>query len=246
VGQGDQACGETGDGRMLEADELLADLTAFFSPSAGRAQRAGDGWPDLRGHRPGARHHQPVQRQDGFCHRARRREAGAEVTLVAGPVSLPTPRGVHRVDVKSARDMLARCCPASTQTARSSWPPRPWPTGGLPRRPTRRSRRTAAGHAHAAFIENPDILATVAHSPRGTSRRGRPGGLYCVGFAAESHDLLAHASAKRVRKGVPLLVGNIGPATFGRTTTRCCWWTPRAPRRSAARLQARARSQIDS
>ncbi len=42
-----------------------------------------------------------------------------------------------------------------------------------------------------------------------------PGQLYCVGFAAESHDLLAHATAKRVRKGVPLLVGNIGPATFG-------------------------------
>jgi phosphopantothenoylcysteine decarboxylase / phosphopantothenate---cysteine ligase len=61
-----------------------------------------------------------------------------------------------------------------------------------------------------AFTENPDILATVAQSARATS-----GELYCVGFAAESHDLLAHAQAKRARKGVPLLVGNIGPATFG-------------------------------
>jgi phosphopantothenoylcysteine decarboxylase/phosphopantothenate--cysteine ligase len=61
-----------------------------------------------------------------------------------------------------------------------------------------------------AFLENPDILAAVAQSPR-----ARSGGLFCVGFAAESHDLLAHASAKRERKGVPLLVGNIGPATFG-------------------------------
>ena len=60
------------------------------------------------------------------------------------------------------------------------------------------------------FVENPDILATVAHSPRAVS-----GALFCVGFAAESHDLLAHATAKRERKGVPLLVGNIGPATFG-------------------------------
>jgi phosphopantothenoylcysteine decarboxylase/phosphopantothenate--cysteine ligase len=61
-----------------------------------------------------------------------------------------------------------------------------------------------------SFVENPDILATVAHLPRALS-----GELFCVGFAAESHDLLAHATAKRIRKGVPLLVGNIGPATFG-------------------------------
>jgi hypothetical protein len=61
-----------------------------------------------------------------------------------------------------------------------------------------------------AFVENPDILATVAQSPAAQS-----GALFCVGFAAESHDLLAHATAKRQRKQVPLLVGNIGPSTFG-------------------------------
>jgi phosphopantothenoylcysteine decarboxylase/phosphopantothenate--cysteine ligase len=61
-----------------------------------------------------------------------------------------------------------------------------------------------------SFVENPDILATVAKS-----ERARSGALFCVGFAAESHDLLAHATAKRARKGVPLLVGNIGPSTFG-------------------------------
>jgi phosphopantothenoylcysteine decarboxylase/phosphopantothenate--cysteine ligase len=60
------------------------------------------------------------------------------------------------------------------------------------------------------FIENPDILAAVAKSTRAQS-----GDLFCVGFAAESHDLLAQATAKRVRKDVPLLVGNIGPSTFG-------------------------------
>jgi phosphopantothenoylcysteine decarboxylase/phosphopantothenate--cysteine ligase len=58
--------------------------------------------------------------------------------------------------------------------------------------------------------ENPDILAELAASPRAQS-----GALFCVGFAAESHDLQAHAQAKRLRKGVPLMVGNIGPATFG-------------------------------
>ena len=60
------------------------------------------------------------------------------------------------------------------------------------------------------FVENPDILATLAQSERGRSRA-----LFCVGFAAESHDLLANAQSKRLRKGVPLLVGNIGPDTFG-------------------------------
>jgi phosphopantothenoylcysteine decarboxylase/phosphopantothenate--cysteine ligase len=58
-----------------------------------------------------------------------------------------------------------------------------------------------------AFTENPDILAAVAKLP---------GGPYCVGFAAESHDLVRHAREKRLRKGVPLIVGNLGPATFGR------------------------------
>ena len=61
-----------------------------------------------------------------------------------------------------------------------------------------------------SFVENPDILATVAQSAA-----AQKGELFCVGFAAESHDLLAHATAKRLRKQVPLIVGNIGPATFG-------------------------------
>lgn len=60
------------------------------------------------------------------------------------------------------------------------------------------------------FTENTDILATVAQSPA-----ARTGQLFCVGFAAESHDLLENAQAKRLRKKVPLLVGNIGPDTFG-------------------------------
>jgi phosphopantothenoylcysteine decarboxylase/phosphopantothenate--cysteine ligase len=61
-----------------------------------------------------------------------------------------------------------------------------------------------------AFVENPDILATIAKS-----ERAKKGELYCVGFAAESEDLEANAKAKRIRKGVPLLVGNLGPSTFG-------------------------------
>jgi phosphopantothenoylcysteine decarboxylase/phosphopantothenate--cysteine ligase len=71
-------------------------------------------------------------------------------------------------------------------------------------------KQAGSGAPTLDFVENPDILATLA-----AGARARSGVLYCVGFAAESQDLLAQASAKRLRKGVPLLVGNIGPATFG-------------------------------
>jgi phosphopantothenoylcysteine decarboxylase/phosphopantothenate--cysteine ligase len=72
-------------------------------------------------------------------------------------------------------------------------------------------KKDGSGAAPALqFEENPDILADVARSDR-----ARSGALLCVGFAAESEDLLANAQAKRLRKGVPLLVGNLGPATFG-------------------------------
>jgi len=75
----------------------------------------------------------------------------------------------------------------------------------------RKLKKDGSGDVPAlSFVENPDILASVAQSARAQS-----GALFCVGFAAESHDLQAHAEAKRLKKGVPLLVGNIGPATFG-------------------------------
>jgi len=87
------------------------------------------------------------------------------------------------------------------------------------------------------FAENPDILAEVARSGR-----ARSGALLCVGFAAESQDLLANAQAKRLRKGVPLLVGNIGPATFGMddnalllVTATAVLELPRAPKLELAR-----------
>jgi len=217
VGQGEQACGETGDGRMLEADEILADLIAFFTPKALAGQRllvtAGPTYEAI----------DPVRGitnlssgKMGFAIARAAREAGAEVTLVAGPVSLPTPRGVHRVNVKSARDMLDAVLSSVDQAtvfvataAVADWRPA---TAADQKIKKDGSGDTPTLH----FIENPDILAAVAQSPRGqTGFKGDPGGLYCVGFAAESHDLLSHATAKRVRKGVPLLVGNIGPATFG-------------------------------
>jgi phosphopantothenoylcysteine decarboxylase / phosphopantothenate---cysteine ligase len=211
VGQGDQACGETGDGRMLEAEEILEDLTAFFAPKVMAGQHvlvtAGPTYEAI----------DPVRGitnlssgKMGFAIARAARMAGAEVTLVAGPVHLSTPRGVRRIDVRSARQMLdavqARVDQASVFVATAAvadWRP--------DTQADQKIKKDGSGQTPALrFVENPDILATVA-----ASDRGRSGTLFCVGFAAESHDLLAHATAKRVRKGVPLLVGNIGPATFG-------------------------------
>lgn len=211
VGHGDQACGETGDGRMLEPLELQDEVIAFFQPkilagqhvlvTAGPTYEAIDPVRGITNLSSG---------KMGFAIARAAREAGAEVTLVAGPVSLPTPRGVKRIDVKSALDMLAAVTAhaplASVFVATSAvadWRPANASASKI--------KKDGNGQPpELQFVENPDILATLAQSERGRSRA-----LFCVGFAAESHDLLANAQSKRLRKGVPLLVGNIGPDTFG-------------------------------
>ena len=115
---GDQACGEIGDGRMLEATELCEELVAFFQPKrAGRQACADHRRAHLRGHRPGARHHQPVQRQDGLCHRARgaggRRDGDAGRR--PGATADAAPRDAHRC-AKRAAD--ARCGAAAGGASR--------------------------------------------------------------------------------------------------------------------------------
>ena len=211
VGQGDQACGETGDGRMLEPHELVEELVAFFQPktlvgehvlvTAGPTYEAIDPVRGITNLSSG---------KMGFAIARAAREAGAVVTLIAGPVHLPTPQGVRRVDVKSALNMLAAAveyAPVASifiaTAAVADWRPA--------HEADQKIKKDGSGEVpRLDFVENPDILATLAQSPRGQNQA-----LYCVGFAAESQDLLTNAQAKRVRKGVPLLVGNIGPATFG-------------------------------
>ena len=211
VGVGEQACGETGDGRMLEPEELLYELVRFFTPkrlagqhvvvSAGPTFEAIDPVRGLTNLSSG---------KMGFAIARAAHEAGAQVTLVAGPVSLPTPRGVGRVNVKSALNMqktlnvLAQNATVFVSAAAvADW--RPATTA------EQKIKKDGSGAVPTlSFVENPDILAGIAATPRAASRQ-----LYCVGFAAESQDLLANAQAKRERKGVPLLVGNIGPDTFG-------------------------------
>jgi phosphopantothenoylcysteine decarboxylase / phosphopantothenate---cysteine ligase len=211
VGNGFQACGETGDGRMLEPAQLLEDIVAFFAPKVLAGQRvlitAGPTYEAI----------DPVRGitnlssgKMGFAIARAAREAGAHVTLVAGPVSLPTPRGVTRVDVKSASNMLEAVMgrvQAATifiaTAAVADWRP------AAPS--VQKIKKDGFGQPpQLAFTENVDILARVAQSAA-----AQAGTLYCVGFAAESHDLLENAQAKRLRKKVPLLVGNIGPDTFG-------------------------------
>ena len=211
VGQGDQACGETGDGRMLEADEILEELEAFFTPKVlvGKAVLVTAG-PTYEAIDPVRGITNLSSGKMGFAIARAARMAGAEVTLVAGPVHLSTPRGVTRIDVQSARQMLelvqahvTRAHVFVATAAVADWRP--------DTQAEQKIKKDGSGATPALqFVENPDILATVAQSPRALS-----GQLFCVGFAAESHDLLVHAKDKRIRKQVPLLVGNIGPATFG-------------------------------
>jgi len=212
VAHGDQACGEFGDGRMLEAGELLEELIAFLAPKPLLGQRvlltAG---PTFEAIDPVRGITNLSSGKMGFAIARAAREAGAEVTLVAGPVHLPTPRGVHRIDVSSARQMHAAATGQAQHAhifiataAVADWRPAS--------QAEQKIKKDGSGQVpQLGFVENPDILAEIAHSAR-----AQAGELYCVGFAAESEDLQANAQAKRVRKGVPLLVANIGPATFGK------------------------------
>jgi phosphopantothenoylcysteine decarboxylase/phosphopantothenate--cysteine ligase len=145
----------------------------------------------------------------GFAIARAAAEAGAEVTLVAGPVHLATPAGVRRIDVRSALQMHDAVLPLApghdifvATAAVADWRPAAAAEEKI--------KKDGSGRVPAfEMTENPDILAAVARLPPAQ----RP---YCVGFAAESHDVLRHAREKRLRKGVPLIVANHGPATFGR------------------------------
>ena len=211
VGQGDQACGETGDGRMLEPEEIVQDLIAAFQPKllAGRKVLVTAG-PTYEAIDPVRGITNLSSGKMGFAIARAAHEAGADVTVIAGPVHLPTPRGVTRVDVRSAQEMhgavLSQVKEASVFVATAAVAD--WRVAHVA---DQKIKKTAKGDTpELQFTENPDILGEVAKSARAQS-----GELFCVGFAAESHDLKKHAQAKREKKGVPLLVGNIGPATFG-------------------------------
>ena len=205
---GDQACGEVGDGRMLEAEELRDAVIAFFQPKrlAGRRVLITAG-PTYEAIDPVRGITNLSSGKMGFAIARAAAEAGAAVTLVAGPVALATPMGVTRIDVRSAREMHDAVLPLAPShdvfvatAAVADWRPASAVAQKI-------KKVAGQGAPTLALAENPDILATVAALPK------RP---YCVGFAAESHEVEQHARAKLAKKNLPLIVGNLGPATFGR------------------------------
>jgi phosphopantothenoylcysteine decarboxylase/phosphopantothenate--cysteine ligase len=207
-GSGDQACGEVGDGRMLEADELCDEVVAALQPKllAGRRVLVTAG-PTFEAIDPVRGITNLSSGKMGFAIARAAQEAGADVTLVAGPVHLATPRHVRRIDVASAQQMHDAVLPLAPSqhvfvatAAVADWRPASYAQ--------RKIKKDGSATAPALELaENPDILAAVARLPQ------RP---YCVGFAAETDDLAKNARDKLARKNVPLMVGNIGPSTFGR------------------------------
>jgi phosphopantothenoylcysteine decarboxylase/phosphopantothenate--cysteine ligase len=204
-GVGDQACGETGAGRMLEPHELLEDVIAFFQPKllAGRRVLITAG-PTFEPIDPVRGITNLSSGKMGFAIARAAREAGADVTLVAGPTVLATPRGVARVDVQSAQQMhdavLVHAAAAQVFVAVAAvadWRVKNAATTKI---------KKGDGAPRLEFEPNPDILATVARMKHGP---------FCVGFAAETDDVERHGQAKRKSKNVPLLLANRAQDAFG-------------------------------
>lgn len=206
---GNQACGEAGAGRMLEPHELLEELIAFFQPKLLQDKRvlitAGPTFEPI----------DPVRGitnlssgKMGFALARAARDAGAKVTLIAGPTALPTPRGVRRLNVRTAQqmydDVMAYVNHAQVfiaVAAVADW---------RVKSPSTSKLKKAKGPPQLAFEPNPDILAAVAALPAPP---------YCVGFAAESDHVIEHAQAKLRAKNVPLIVANRAQDALGADDT---------------------------
>ena len=198
---GEQACGDVGPGRMLEPSDLANHCANCFERgvltgrhvliNAGPTREAIDPVRYISNHSSG---------KMGFALAEAAAEAGARVTLVAGPVNLPTPARVNRVDVVSATEMLAACAAALpadvfiASAAVADYRPASAASGKL-----KKDTRSEDGMT-LQLVRNPDILATLA------SHTLRPD--WCVGFAAETDDVLAYASDKLTRKNLDLMIAN--------------------------------------
>ena len=212
---GFQACGEVGMGRMLEPAEITEQVIAFFQKkilagkkvliTAGPTFEAIDPVRGITNHSSG---------KMGFAIARAAMEAGAEVHLIAGPCDLETPLEatgkITRTNVVSANEMHAATLRATNcdvffaVAAVADW--------GIAKPAKEKIKRQGKEVPSIEFTANPDILLDVAKAVKMKGGKSYP---YCVGFAAESTDLETHASEKRQRKGIPMVVGNIGPDTFG-------------------------------
>ena len=203
---GGQACGEMGMGRMTEPADILADVQFFFQPKALAGRRV------LVTAGPTEEPVDPVRvltntssGKMGYANARAAREAGAEVTLISGPVALPTPAGVTRIDVRTARDMFqavqrdAQHADVFISVAAVA--------DYRVKNTSAQKIKKANGHLSLELEENPDILAWVAALPRPP---------FCVGFAAESENLAQNAKAKLAKKKLPMIVGNLAQEALGR------------------------------
>ena len=208
---GTQACGENGMGRMLEAAEILEGIIAFFQKkvlagkkvliTAGPTYEAIDPVRGITNRSSG---------KMGFALARAAVEAGADVQLIAGPCHLITPLEftgkIKRTDVVSAKDMHAAVMIHLDSdiffavAAVADW--------SVKNVSTQKIKKSSQSSPDLEFELNPDILAEVAKKSSGK----KP---FCVGFAAETHDLEKHAQEKRIKKNIPMLLANLGPETFG-------------------------------
>jgi phosphopantothenoylcysteine decarboxylase/phosphopantothenate--cysteine ligase len=202
---GDQACGEVGMGRMLEPAQIAIEVANLFQPkllagkrvlvTAGPTEEPIDPVRVLTNSSSG---------KMGYAVARAASEAGAEVTLVSGPVALSTPRGVARIDVRTAEQMFD----AVKQAAPSADVFVSVAAVADYRVKNRAQQKIKKGNGGVTLEleENPDILAWVAALPQPP---------FCVGFAAESEKLAQHAMEKRRKKGVPLIAANLAQEALG-------------------------------
>jgi phosphopantothenoylcysteine decarboxylase/phosphopantothenate--cysteine ligase len=204
---GDQACGETGLGRMLEPEQLLESLSAFFQPKllAGKKVLITAG-PTFEPIDPVRGITNLSSGKMGYAIARAAWAAGAEVTLVSGPTSLLAPAGVTVLPVTTALEMRDAVMTnvAGQQLFIAVAAVADWRVSDVS---SQKIKKQDGQLPSLTFEQNPDILAEVA------ALASPP---YCVGFAAESENLLEHGAAKREKKRIPLLVGNIGHQTFGK------------------------------
>jgi len=197
-GSGSQACGETGEGRMLEVPELVAGLEAVFATGAlAGLQVLVTAGPTREPLDPVRYLSNRSSGKMGYAVARAAREAGARVTLVTGPTALAVPEGVEAVRVETAQEMLeavmARVGTADVFVAAAAVAD--YRAASVE---THKIKKQAE-HLSLALERNPDILATVA---------ALPGGPFTVGFAAETQDLERHARTKLMKKGLDLIAAN--------------------------------------
>jgi phosphopantothenoylcysteine decarboxylase/phosphopantothenate--cysteine ligase len=204
---GDQACGETGLGRMLEPEQLLESLSAFFQPKllAGKKVLITAG-PTFEPIDPVRGITNLSSGKMGYAIARAASAAGAEVTLVSGPTSLQAPVGVTVLPVTTALEMrdVVMANVKGQQLFIAVAAVADWRVSDVS---SQKIKKQDGQLPSLIFEQNPDILSEVA------AMASPP---YCVGFAAESENLLEHGAAKREKKRIPLLVGNIGHQTFGK------------------------------